>query len=242
MLLSFVVLIQLEVEAQQSFEGTIRYQIRHSIQADQAGILPGFAEYHIKANNLVVQMTDQDNQLMARIVIQGDSGTLYMIDDSQKTAIKVQVKDNEIAGIGNVPEEFREEYEKALEQAAREDESKLFDLVKTGETELIAGYSCDKYIVKASGNDTFIGSEVWLTDEIKIELLETLRDKNNPLLFFMNEKGFPMKLIGKSKTGAQIQTLEMTAVKISQKVMDPAYFIVPDDYHITDMSGMIQRN
>jgi hypothetical protein len=240
LLLTYVLFSPTNLFPQDHFEGIIRYQINNSMNTDQTGMLPKYTEYHIKGNDLILQMIGARNHMMARILIQGDSGTFYMIDDTAKTALKVVIGSDDKEGLGNVPEEFREEYEKALKKAEVESEFDKFDLEKTGETVLIAGFSCEKYVVRAKNKEISFDTEVWLTDKIKVEVPDALKDKNNPLLIFMNESGFPLKFKGKSGTGMQTQSVEMTAVKVARKLLDPSDFVIPDDYHISDMTGLLE--
>jgi len=243
LLLSYLLTYPLGLFAQDHFEGIIRYEINTSMSADQTGMLPKFTEYHIKGNDLILQMIGSDDKMMARILIQGDAGAFYMIDDVEKTALKVVVRREDVEGLGNVPEEFREEYEKALREAEEENEFNKFDLEKTGETALIAGYLCEKYVVRAKNDEISVNTEVWLTDKIKVRVPDALKDNNNPLLTFMNESGFPLKFKGKSGSGpgSQAGSIEMTAVKVDRKPLDPSVFLIPDDYHISDMSSLIER-
>jgi len=241
-LIGCIIFFYSDLAAQVGFEGIIRYQINNAQNTEQANMLPEYTEYHIKGNNLVIQMIGHDNRMMARILIQGDSGAFYMIDDTEKTAMKVVVKGKELEGIGNVPEEFREEYEEALEKAEQESEFEQFDLVGTGEKGSIAGYVCEKYVVKVKNENSFIESEVWLTEKIIVEIPDALKDNNNPLLIFMNEKGFPLKFSGKSQSKGEVQTFEMTAVKVIKNALKPSEFTIPEDYHISDMTGFLEGN
>jgi hypothetical protein len=104
-------LSDVELSAQQQFEGVIIYQIKSMPAAGQDNVLPEFTEYRIKGNDMIVQLTGPENKEMARILIKGKEKAFYLIDDTQKTAMKVRVPDGE-KEIGNVPEQFREEYDK----------------------------------------------------------------------------------------------------------------------------------
>ena len=237
----FLLLFQFELAAQNPFEGVITYQVKSSATTVQGNILPEFTEYRIRGNDMIIQMTGTEGQEMARILIQGEARAFYMIDDAQKTAMKVQVREEDIQEIGNVPEEFREEYEKALEKTGEEYEFDRFNLEKTGETMSIVGYKCDKYVVKSESEAAFV-AEIWLTDRIMVMVPDALKDQNNPLLVFMNENGFPLKLIGRSSAGPEVQTVEMTAVKVTRIALSPSEFTIPDDYHISDLTGLLEGN
>ena len=224
------------------FEGVIRFQMKSSMEDIKTGSLPEFMEYHIKGDDIVIQMIGNNDIKMARILIKGDQSTFYMIDDDAMTAMKVRVNDAEAENqIGNVPEEFREEYEKALNEAASKPESEKVDLKETGETLNIQGYECTKYIVTAEAGEAFVESEVWLTEKIRVNIPGVLKDNNNPLLLFMNEKGFPLRFTGESKSNGRDYSFEIVAVKVAPGNLNPAYFDIPEDYHISDMTSLLER-
>jgi len=227
---------------QEGFEGVIRYQIKNSMVNMNTGMMPAFTEYRIKGNDIIIQMISDDGVKMARILIDGDQSTFYMIDDEAKTAMKVIVSEEaEEERIGNVPEEFKEEYEKALKETESALDSEQINLKETGETMTIAGYQCEKFIVTAETGEAFFESEVWLTDKIQVNVPEVLKDKNNPLLLFMNEKGFPLRVTGKSSSNGNSSDFEMVAVKVTQGNLDPGDFEIPADYHVSDMTGFMER-
>jgi hypothetical protein len=206
------------------------------------GMMPVFTEYQIRGDDIIIQMIGADNEKMARILIKGDESTFYMIDNEARTAMKVRVNyDEEEDRIGNVPEEYREEYEKALKEADNNLDSEKIDLKETNETLDIQGYKCTKYIVTAEAGEAFVESEVWLTDKIQVDIPEVLKDMNNPLLLFMNQKGFPLRFTGNSNSNGQSYDFEMIAVKVTPVQLDPGDFEIPADYHISDMSSFLER-
>jgi hypothetical protein len=95
-------------------------------------------------------------------------------------------------------------------------------------------------LVKGGNNQAGLESKVWLTDRIRVDISEALRGNDNPLFNFINEMGFPLKLIASSMSGDQIHTMELTAVEVIKKEMDPAEFTIPGDYLISDMSGLLE--
>ena len=227
---------------QEGFEGIIRYQIKNSMGNMDSGLMPAFTEYHIKGKDISIQMIDADGAKMARILLNGDQSTFYMIDDEARTAMKVMVSDDaDEKRIGNVPEEFKEEYEKALKEADNALESDQVDLKETGESMTIAGYECEKYIVTAETGEAFFESEVWLTEKIQVQVPDVLKDKNNPLLLFMNEKGFPLRFTGKSNSNGQSYNFEMVAVKVTPGSLNSDNFEIPADYHVSDMTSFLER-
>ncbi len=229
-------------QTRDGFEGIIRFQIKSSMADMNTGMMPAFTEYQIKGNDIIIQMITADNGKMARILIDGEESAFYMIDDEARTAMKVRVNfDKEEDWIGNVPEEFREEYEKALKETGNNLDYEKIDLKENSEILEIQGYKCTKYIVTAAAEEAFVESEVWLTDKIHVNIPEVLKDKNNPLLLFMNEKGFPLRITGKSNAGGQSNNFEMIAVKVTPGYLDPDDFEIPEDYQISDMTSFLER-
>ena len=230
------------LNSQDVFEGIIRYQIKNSMGNMDKGMMPAYTEYRIKGNDITIDMINSDGIKMARILIDGDESTFYMIDDEAKTAMKVMVSDEKgDKNIGNVPEEYREEYEKALKEADSELESEQIDLNKTSESATIAGYPCNKFIVTSKAGDAFFESEVWLTDRIRVNVPEVLKDKNNPLLLFMSEKGFPLRFAGESSSNGTSYNFEMVAVEVIPVSLDPGVFEIPADYQVSDVTGFMER-
>jgi hypothetical protein len=56
----------------------------------------------------------------------------------------------------------------------------------------------------------------------------------------MNGKGFPLKLIGRANAGQQEQTVEMTVIKIERTTLNPEEFSLPDDYQVSDLTGLLE--
>ena len=227
---------------QEEFEGIIRYQIINSMGNMDSGMMPAFTEYHIRGKDISIQMIGADDTKMARILLDGDHSIFYMIDDEAKTAMKVMVSDDTgEKRIGNVPEEFKEAYEKALKEEDDVLDSEQIDLSETGESMTIAGYECEKYIVTAEKGEAFFESEVWLTEKIQVQVPDILKDKNNPLLLFMNEKGFPLRFTGKTNSNGQSHDFEMVAIKVTTGSLNPDNFEIPADYHVSDMTSFLER-
>jgi hypothetical protein len=226
----------------EGFEGIIKFRIKSSMEDVNMGIMPAFTEYHIKEGDIIIQMFGTDNVKLARILIKGNQNSFYMIDDEARTAVKVRINNaDEESPIGNVPDEFREEYEKAIKETESNLDSEKINLIETNETLDIQGYNCTKYLVTAEAGEAFVESAVWLTDKIYVEVPEVLKDKNNPLLLFMNEKGFPLRFLGKSNTQGQSYDFEMVAEKVIAGNLDPGDFEIPENYHISDMTSFLER-
>jgi hypothetical protein len=105
---------------------------------------------------------------------------------------------------------------------------------KTSEMKDIAGYKCEKWVVKSPKEDREM--TYWVAaDEFDffIPLLETLNRKDEQAVFFLQLKDakgvFPMLGVERKIDGAEVSRLEVTRVtKATQK---PALFEIPSDHH-----------
>ncbi|MBL0129518.1 MAG: DUF4412 domain-containing protein [Flavobacteriales bacterium] len=105
---------------------------------------------------------------------------------------------------------------------------------KTGDMRDIAGYKCEKWIVKGPKEDRMI--TYWVAaDEFNffIPLLETLNRKDEQAVFFLEITGaagvFPMLGIEQKTDGAEVSRLEVT--KVVKGVQKPALFEIPAGYN-----------
>ncbi len=105
---------------------------------------------------------------------------------------------------------------------------------KTSEMRDIAGYTCEKWLVKSLKEDRQM--TYWVAaDEFNffIPLLETLNRKDEQAVFFLQMKDarglFPMLGIEQKMDGAEVSRLEVTRVtKAAQKA---SLFEIPADYN-----------
>lgn len=107
-------------------------------------------------------------------------------------------------------------------------------LQKTSEQKEIAGYACEKWVVKGPKEDRQI--TYWVAaDEFNffIPLLETLNRKDEQAVFFLQIKDgkgvFPMLGIEQKNDGAEVSRLEVT--KVTKGVQKPALFEVPAGFN-----------
>jgi hypothetical protein len=98
----------------------------------------------------------------------------------------------------------------------------------------IAGYKCEKWVVKSPKEDRQI--TYWVAaDEFSffIPLLETLNRKDEQAVFFLQVKDnkgvFPMLGIEQKMDGAEVSRLEVT--KVTKGVQKPALFEIPAGYN-----------
>lgn len=105
---------------------------------------------------------------------------------------------------------------------------------KTGEMKDLAGYKCEKWVVKSAAEDRVI--TFWVAaDEFNffIPLLETLNRKDEQAVFFLeitDAKGvFPMLGMEQKMDGAEVSRLEVT--KVTKGVQKTALFEIPAGYN-----------
>ncbi len=108
------------------------------------------------------------------------------------------------------------------------------EIKKTGEMKDMAGYKCEKWVVKSPREDRVI--TYWVAnDEFNffVPLLETLNRKDEQAVFFLEIKDakgvFPMLGVENKLDGAEVSKLEVTKViKAAQK---PTMFEIPAGYN-----------
>ena len=105
---------------------------------------------------------------------------------------------------------------------------------KTTEMRDMAGYKCEKWIVKSGPEDRVI--TYWVAaDEFSffVPLLETLNRKDEQAVFFLeikeNKGVFPMLGIENKGDGAEVSRLEVT--KVTKGAQKPSLFEVPAGYN-----------
>ena len=108
------------------------------------------------------------------------------------------------------------------------------EVKKTGEMKDLAGYKCEKWVVKSPKEDRVI--TYWVAnDEFSffVPLLETLNRKDEQAVFFLDIKDatgvFPMLGIENKMDGAEVSRLEVT--KVTKAVQKPALFEIPAGFN-----------
>jgi hypothetical protein len=129
--------------------------------------------------------------------------------------------------------------------AARHADSNADDgkLVKTGETEKILGYDCEKYISKSRDTTT----ELWITDQLGSFM--GLGRNGNPMggrkskavpsweKDLMDKGGFPMRVISTGKKGEKFR---LEVVSVQKATLPASTFSPPADYQKFDLGGMMR--
>lgn len=105
---------------------------------------------------------------------------------------------------------------------------------KTSEMKDIAGYKCEKWLVKSPREDRLM--TYWVAaDQFNffVPLLETLNRKDEQAVMFLQMKGandvFPMLGVEQKLDGAEISRLEVT--RVSKGAQKAALFEIPGDYN-----------
>jgi hypothetical protein len=233
MIYIILIITSFPVIGQPQFEGVIRYEILNS--GEKNVNVPRKSEYYLKGHNLMVRIFMETGDEMARILLVGDERTIFMIDDVQKSAIKIHFQDGKSTRPGNIPDQYKEAYEKAIEQQNDKIQQMKPVMKATGESEFIAGYVCIKYRLENSAKQEQSASFIWLTKDIQFELPDSLTGGENPLFQFLGSSGFPLRLI----MYANGKSFEMIAIRVEPKKLKDELFIVPDDYTISDMTSFI---
>jgi hypothetical protein len=108
------------------------------------------------------------------------------------------------------------------------------EVKKTGEMRDMAGYKCEKWIVKSPSEDRTI--TYWVAaDEFNffVPLLETLNRKDEQAVFFLEIDGatgvFPMLGTEQKLDGSEVSKLEVS--RITKGVQKPGLFEIPGDYN-----------
>ena len=105
---------------------------------------------------------------------------------------------------------------------------------KTGDMKEIAGYKCEKWVVKSGVEDRVI--TYWVAaDEFNffVPMLETLNRKDEQAVFFLEipeAKGvFPLLGVEQKMDGAEVSRLEVS--KITKGVQKPTLFEIPAGFN-----------
>jgi hypothetical protein len=108
------------------------------------------------------------------------------------------------------------------------------EVKKTGEMKDLAGYKCEKWVVKSPTEDRSI--TYWVAnDEFSffIPLLETLNRKDEQAVFFLEIKDakgvFPMLGVENKMDGAEVSKLEAT--KVTKGVQKATLFEIPAGFN-----------
>jgi hypothetical protein len=222
---------------QDAFEGTIDYKI---ISAGTGDFAPsGTMSIYIRGQDLLIR-ADMAGVPGSRVLIKSSENVAYMIDDSSKNVIKLDLNPGlENIRMGEVPEEFRKEYEDAIGEVQEKSDTIGVTFIPGGELRIIAGYECRKYnFMDADGNQE---SVVWLTREIRSQGLSKLGNKIGIMSGLFTSEGFPLRIENATNTEGQDQPMIIEATKIRKGSLDPGLFQLPAGYQVQDLFGIFKN-
>jgi hypothetical protein len=233
MILVLLIFLTGQANGQSQFEGKISYEISNS--GDKNVNIPTEYEYYLKDHQIMMRAYLKTGEEMARILLDGNEKTMFMIDDVQKTAVKIHFQEDVENPPGGIPDEYKDTYEKALEQQNSRSKQLQPALTATGKSNVIAGYKCREYQITHPAEQNQPVSHIWLTADIHYTLPDWMKTGENPLFQFLSASGFPLKLIIPSNG----DTMEMIAKKVEPKKLKDDLFLVPEGYTISDMSSLL---
>ncbi|HLF33188.1 MAG TPA: DUF4412 domain-containing protein [Cyclobacteriaceae bacterium] len=221
---------------QDAFEGIIEYRI---ISTGTGEIAPsGTMSFYIRGQDLLIRahMAEVPG---SRILLKSSENAAYMIDDSSKNVIRLELNPGlENIRMGEVPEEFRKEYEGALREVQEKSDTSVVTFKPASETRVIVGYECRKYnILGADGN---LESVAWLTREIQFHGLGKFGDKTGIMGGLFTSEGFPLRIENMNNSEGEDQPMIVEATKVRKASLDPELFQVPVGYHVQDLFGIFK--
>ncbi|HMU12359.1 MAG: DUF4412 domain-containing protein [Bacteroidetes bacterium] len=108
------------------------------------------------------------------------------------------------------------------------------EVKKTGEIKELAGYKCEKWVVKSASEDRNI--TYWVAADkfdFFMPMLETLNRKDEQAVFFLEIPDaagvFPMLGVEQKLDGSEVSKLQVT--RIAKSVQKPALFEIPADFN-----------
>lgn len=195
------------------FEGTIRMKLSDG----RKGAIP--VEYSVKGAMLRTDMQAEEG-MTATMIMDFTKQEMIMLMPGQPMYMVMPLK---------------QATAKAAEHVGEQPE-----LVNTGETEVILGYKCTKYLVKSKEAVT----EIWATDEIgAFQGLGRAMGGGQPSAppsweQALSGKGFfPLRVVSAPGSKKAFR-LEVTAVE--PKALPASHFAPPAGYQKFDMGGMMQ--
>lgn len=164
-------------------------------------------KYYVKGDHIRIE------ELSARGAVQG----IMLVDNRDKTVTALSPDRKLFMDVPNMrlPKEVKA------------------DVKKTGEMKDMAGYKCEKWVVKSPAEDRIL--TYWVAQDafdFFIPMLETLNRKDEQALFFLKIDGakgvFPMLGVEQKMDGSEVSRLEVTKVARGPQKADQ--FEIPSGY------------
>ena len=211
------------------FEGTIT-----------AKMLPGSerpmeVHYAIKGPRMRVEtQLAQGGAAMGVVLMDLSAGTQTMLMPQTKTYMSM----NQDSG------KFKEMADAAAKMSGEANTSDLYKVSTTGQTETIAGYSCQHWLMGSNKQTDVclakgLGQTGSILDQLKTlgldEQAKAQIQANPEFLKFAENGAFPMKM-SQIENGQSKTIMEVTNVE--RKTLDDSLFAVPSDYKKMEIPGM----
>jgi hypothetical protein len=204
----------------QNFEGTIKYQMKISLPAEQQKEMDKLAQMgypmqlptgmEVSTKTPVARMKMLNSKgVMMEIVSIDDKKESYMLDHKEKKAYKMPAESTE-------------------EQGSKP------KVTKTSESATIAGHKCTKYVIEYPNQKTV--QHIWAANDIKIPasaFKNSLGGSRGGSLFMEGVDGVPLKMT----VTDQGTTSEMTAIEVVKTKLNTTDLQVPSGYAIEPFSA-----
>lgn len=219
----------------QVFEGSVRFRLRYNETENDGALKPAFNEYLFRGPDMIIKLLDKENKVITWVLVKGGDRSVYMLDDSARLAMKMSWSED-LQVIGNVPREYEDTYNKALEEARSDRAAEAFGMIDTGEKMKIAGYDCTKFEVGSM--DTGGKTYAWLTEGIRVTMPLDIPGDPSAFMGLMTKQGFPLKVV--FYFNDKEESLSMEAEKVSVETLNDDMFKVPEGYTISDLSNLMR--
>ena len=165
-------------------------------------------KYYVKGDHVRIEVINSRGEVQGIMLVDTKDRTVYALSPERKLYMDVPNM--------RLPKDVKTEVKKA------------------GEMKDIAGYKCEKWVVKSATEDRTI--TYWVAaDEFTffVPLLETLNRKDEQAVFFLEIDGaagvFPMLGVEQKLDGSEVSKLEVT--KVTKGVQKATLSEVPGDYN-----------
>ncbi|MCG8574364.1 MAG: DUF4412 domain-containing protein [Flavobacteriales bacterium] len=225
--LLFLGLFATLVNAQDNFEGKIKYEMEYSgedieglVSMMPAAYVYEFSEYGFKFTVEGGMMA----MMMGTMMTNAEEEVLYILKENEKMAYKIDTSEDE-------------------EDDSEDDMEEIPVIVKEDEVLEIAGYECQKYSLTSKEqqlNDAGVMEEVettvyvWVTDELSVGTDVDGEEISMGNIFLQGVKGFPLKVETTMIMGEGKTVMIQTAVLVEEKKYSKSDFEVPSDYTVEE--------
>jgi Domain of unknown function (DUF4412) len=213
LVLTLVMCRSSDLFAQEKFEGKIIIEM--------TGWNSGELSYYVKGNK--IRMNVEGKQRNSDIIVDKDKMKEYVLMTQMNRYIEVPLSNPALQKFSNSTYLNKGTY-------------KTNNFKNTGETKVISGFKCQKWIY----NDRDVKLNVWLTKELcSFTFFNNPTMKVNEPLWkkeIENTGYFPIKIVQIEKTGHSMTIME---VKSAERMnLEDSYFQPPSDFEKMDMPDM----